>query len=219
LKKLLAVAVLLPFLQSCINYSQEVKLSIDGSGQMKIDYWMRLPDSQSLGIVDMIGIFNTDSIRSKFTSEHSYVESVEVYKDTTDSTTHAIIELSFSHIDSLNNTNIFADAEFSFDKGSAGQITFSQLIPPIATGFGIDGSSFHVNYKYTFPGDIISHNATSYSGRTLNWNYALSEIGGGKKILVTFRPFKIKETPTWIYLLSGFMLLIVIFFLLRKKKG
>jgi hypothetical protein len=206
-------------MQGCINYYQEVKLYIDGSGQMKIDYWMKLPDSQSLGIVEKIGIFNADSIRNQFTSAYSNVENVEVYKDTTDSTTHAIVEFTFNHIDSLNRTKVFSDAEFSFNKGIAGQITFSQFIPPIATGFGIDGSAFHVTYKYTFPGELISHNATSYSGRTLTWSYSLSEIGGGKKILVTFRPFKIKETPTWIYLLSGFMLVIVIFFLLRKKKG
>lgn len=186
---------------------------------MKIDYWMKLPDSESIRIVDMIGIFNPDSVRNQFLSDFTTVEMVEVYKDTVDSTTHALIEFSFTHIDSLNKTKIFSDADFSFTESASNQIVFSQFIPPIATGFGIDASSYHVTYRYIFPGDLLTHNATSSSGRTLTWSYTLSEIGGGKKILVTFRPFKIKETPTWIYMLSGFMLLIVIFFLLRKKKG
>jgi len=46
----------------------------------------------------------------------------------------------------------------------------------------------------------------------------LDEIGKGKTISVTFKPFKLKETPYWIYILAGLVLLIVIFFLVRKKK-
>ena len=219
LKKIFLLLFILSIIPGCLNYYQEAKLYTDGSGQMHIDYWMKLPDSESAHVMDKIGIFNADSITNKFSYQFTTVENVEVYKDTTDSTTHALIDLSFTHIDSLNKTKVFADAKFSFKKGVAGQIIFTQFIPPIATGFGIDGSAYFVTYRYTFPGDLITHNATSFSGRTLTWNYALSEIGGGKTISVTFRPFKLKETPTWIYILSGLMLIIVIFFLLRKKKG
>ena len=59
---------------------------------MKIDYWMMLPDKESIEFVDKLGIFNPDSIRSQFSSPFSKIENVEVYKDTIDSTTHAIIE-------------------------------------------------------------------------------------------------------------------------------
>jgi len=218
-KKLLTILILPLVFTGCLNYYQEVKLAIDGSGSMHIDYWMLLPDEESASVVSKIGIFTPDSIKKEFSSKYSIVEDVVVYQDTTDSTTHALLDLTFTHIDSLNKTKAFSDVQFSFREGAAGHIVFSQFIPPIATGFGIDGSAYYVRYQYIFAGDIITHNAHTSSGRTLTWQYALSEIGGGKTISVTFRPFKLKETPIWIFMLSGFVLLLVIFFLFRKKKS
>ena len=95
---------------------------------------------------------------------------------------------------------------------------FSQFIPPVATGFGVDTKSFQVSYSYTFHGDIITHNAHIQNKNTLTWNYALDEIGRGKTISVTYRPFKLKETPYWIYVLAGIVLLLVIIFLFRKRR-
>jgi hypothetical protein len=218
-KKSLIFLTLLFVFTSCLNYYQEVELAIDGSGSMHIDYWMLLPDDASASVVSKVGLFTPDSIKYKFTSEYSNVENVAVYQDTTDNTTHAVLNLTFTHIDSLNKTKAFSDAQFAFKEGAAGYVVFSQFIPPIATGFGIDGSAYYVRYQYTFAGDVITHNAHNASGRTLTWQYALSEIGGGKTISVTFRPFKLKETPIWIFLLSGFVLLLVIFFLFRRKKS
>lgn len=203
----------------CLNYYQEVVLYPDGSGKMHIDYWMKFINEESKKVAENLGIFNPDSIRSEFQSKFSTVENVEVYQDTIDSTTHAAIDFSFSHIDSLNKTKAFTETKFSFVKGSEEQIIFSQFIPPIATGFGIDASTFNVTYKYTFSGEILSHNANQISGRTLTWHYKLSEIGGGKTISVIFQPYKLKETPVWIYFLSGAVLLLVLFFLLKKRKN
>lgn len=209
----------LSILNGCLNYSQKVVLYPDGSGKMKIDYWMKFINEASEKVVDNLGIFNPDSIRSGFQSAYSHVENVEVYRDTTDSSTHALIEISFNHIDSLNKTKVFAENNFSFQESTGGQVLFSQFIPPIATGFGIDASKFSFTYKYTIPGEIISHNANQISGKTLTWQYNLTEIGGGKTISVTFRPYKLKETPLWIYLLSGGVLFLVLFFLLKKRKS
>lgn len=206
-------------LNGCLNYYQEVTLYPDGSGKMRIDYWMKFVNEESEKVVDNLGIFNPDSIRTGFQSVYSKVENVNVYRDTTDRTTHAIIDLSFTHIDSLNKTKVFSEYKFSFVEKTGGQILFSQIIPPIATGFGIDASTFTVTYKYTIPGDVLSHNAHQISGKSLTWSYNLSEIGGGKTISVTFQPYKLKETPIWIYVLSGAVLLLVIFFLLKKRKN
>ena len=186
---------------------------------MKINYWMKFINDESEKVVDNLGIFNPDSIKSGFQSAYSQVESVNVYRDTTDSSTHAEIDLSFNHIDSLNRTKVFAEYNFSFQEKTGGQIIFSQFIPPIATGFGIDASKFSVTYKYTIPGEILSHNANEVSGKSLTWRYNLSEIGGGKTISVTFQPYKLKETPVWIFFLSGAVLLLVLFFLLKKRKS
>lgn len=214
---LILIPILLAF-QGCLNYIQDINLYADGSGKMRITYWMKMPDNENLQILDKIGLFNADSIRNQFSSKYNKITDVEVYSDSTDSTTHARVEMTFNHIDSLNSTKAFLDAHFSLEDGAAGQKVFTQFIPPIATGFGLDGSDFKVTYKYTFGGDIITHNATTTDGRILIWEYNLSEIGSGKTISVTFKPYKLKETPYWIYLLSGVVLLIVIIFLFKKKK-
>jgi hypothetical protein len=217
---MISILILILFILSgCLNYYQEVTLYPDGSGKMRIDYWMKFINKESEKVVDNLGIFNPDSIMSGFQSAYSQVENVNVYRDTTDSSTHAIIEITFNHIDSLNNTKVFAEYNFSFLEKTGGQIVFSQFIPPIATGFGIDASTFSVTYKYTIPGEILSHNANEVSGKSLTWRYNLSEIGGGKTISVTFQPYKLKETPVWIYFLSGAVLLLVLFFLLKKRKS
>jgi LPXTG-motif cell wall-anchored protein len=216
---LLMLFIMATIFNSCLNYYQEVTLYPDGSGKMRIDYWMKFINEESEKVVDNLGIFNPDSIRSGFQSAYSKVENVNVYRDTTDFSTHAVIDISFNHIDSLNNTKVFAEYNFSFQEKTQGQIVFSQFIPPIATGFGIDASTFNVTYQYTFSGEILSHNAHQVSGKTLTWRYSLSEIGGGKTISVTFQPYKLKETPTWIYILSGAVLLLVLFFLLKKRKS
>ena len=206
------------FLNGCLEYIQQVTLYPDGSGKMHIDYWMKLPDEDSRNVANKIGIFNPDSIRSEFSSNYSRIENVEVYTDSTDSTTHGIVDFSFERIDSLNNTKAFSDADFSFKKGSSGEVEFSQFIPPLATGFGIDAKKYHIIYKYKFSGSVINHNANRREDKILIWDYSLAEIGGGKMISVTFRPYKLKETPDWIYMLTGTVLAIVIFFLFRRKK-
>ncbi|RPI73646.1 MAG: hypothetical protein EHM47_05700 [Ignavibacteriales bacterium] len=209
--------ILLSF-YGCLNYTQETYLYPDGSGKMKINYWMNLPQNSDTTTINRVGIFNPELITKEFSSAYSFLNNVEVYTDSVDSTTHALIDLNFNHIDSLNKVKVFEDFQFSLKDGASGQKIFSQYIPPIATGFGIDGSEYSVSYTYIFSGTIITHNAQTEDGQTLTWKYTLAEIGSGKTISVTFRPFKLKETPYWIYILSGIVLLIVIIFLFRKKK-
>ncbi len=218
-KFLFALTFIILFLPGCINYIQDVHLYADGSGDMRVHYWMKLKDEDEFKILDRLGVFNADSVRNEFSSPYNKVENVRVFTDSTDSTTHAIVDLTYSHIDSLNYTKAFATYNFSLRDGAGGLKVFSQFIPHIATGFGINPGNFHVEYKYTFGGDIITNNATSVNGRVLIWDYTLADIGNGKTISVTFRPFRLKKTPTWIYILSGFVSLIVLIFLFRKKRN
>jgi hypothetical protein len=215
-KIFLVISIIL--LTGCLDYVQQVTLYPDGSGKMHIDYWMKLPDVESRNVANKIGIFEPDSIRSEFSSRYTQIENVKVYTDSTDSTTHGIVDFTFDRIDSLNKTKAFSDANFSFRKNSSGIVEFSQFIPPLATGFGIDATKYRVIYKYTFSGSVINNNANREEDNALIWNYTLADIGGGKTISVTFRPYKLKETPDWIYMLTGTVLAIVIFFLFRKKK-
>jgi hypothetical protein len=205
-------------ISGCLNYNQEVQLYPDGSGEMKIKYWMHLPPGGDTTMINTIGIFNPELIEKEFGSEYSTIKNITVYIDSVDSTIHAAINLNFTRIDSLTKMKVFEDARFSLIDGAAGQKIFSQYIPPIATGFGIDGSNFKVTYTFKFYGDIITHNAHVINKQTLKWEYTLAEIGSGKTISVTFKPYKLKETPYWIYILSGLVLIIVLVFLFRKKK-
>ena len=221
LPRLIVSFLVLIFLISnsgCLNYTQEVHLYPDGSGTMKIDYWVNLPQTVDTSTINKIGIFNPDLIRKEFSSKYTTINNITVFVDSVDSTTHSLIDLNFTNIDSLTRMRIFEDFQFSLKDGASGQKIFSQYIPPIATGFGIDGSKYKVTYIYKFSGNIITHNALKEDGQTLTWDYTLAEIGSGKTISVTFIPFKLKETPYWIYVLSGMVLLIVIIFLFRKKK-
>jgi hypothetical protein len=209
----------LMLLSGCLNYEQDVKLKIDGSGSMKIHYWIQLNNSDSSKFISQVGIFNADSLKEEFKSKFAKIEKIAVYADTTDSTYHAKIEFSFDKIDSLNTMKPFVDSRFSFHEGAANQIVFSQFIPPISPAFGYEGSKYKVTYKYEFPGEILVHNATEAHNNKLTWSYNLSDIGKGKTLSVTFTPYKLKETPTWIFVFSGSVLAFVIFFLLKKKKN
>lgn len=219
MKKILFSFLLISFFAGgCLNYVQNTIIYPDGSGQMQIDYWMKFSDTSSVATILNLEIFNPDSIKEEFSSQYVTITNIVTYSDTLDSTIHANIELIFNHIDSLNTANAFSQSKFLLENGASNQKIFSQFIPPVTTGFGIDGNNYSVTYNYDIRGDIIAHNANNKSGNSLTWSYSLSEIGRGKTISVTFKPFKLKETPYWIYILAGLVLLIVIFFLVRKKK-
>lgn len=185
---------------------------------MQVNYWMKYTDTTNVSTILKLEIFNADSIKKEFASKFVNLTNVQTFADTTDSTVHAIIDLTFNLIDSLNTVPAFAQSNFKLEDGAAGQKIFSQFISPVTTGFGINGNDFRVTYNYDIRGEIITHNATSKSGNILTWSYTLSEIGRGKTISVTFKPYKLKETPYWIYVLAGLVLLIVAFYLLKKKK-
>ncbi|MCX6152039.1 MAG: hypothetical protein NTX22_16050 [Ignavibacteriales bacterium] len=218
-KKIYFIFALLLFIPGCLNYYQETTLKTDGSGEMFIHYWMKMATAQDSLIVNQFGIFNSDSISKEFTSKYNTIENLEVYNDGKDSTIHAKIELSFKNIDSLNNAKAFKEANFSLKDGAAGQKIFSQFISPAATGFGFDASLFSIVYVYYLPGEIITHNAHAKSSNKLTWKYKLSEIGMGKTITASYRPFKLKETPVWIFVLAILVLSVVIVFLFRKNKS
>jgi hypothetical protein len=219
MKKLFALIIISTLLlTSCINYIQNVTIYPDGSGKMQVNYWMKYSDTSAVSTILKLEIFNVDSIKKEFSSNFVKLLNVQTYPDTTDSTIHSVIDLSFNLIDSLNTVPAFAQSNFRLEDGAARQKIFTQFIPPITTGFGINGNQFRVTYNYDIRGEIITHNATSKSGNLLTWSYTLSEIGRGKTISVTFTPYKLKETPYWIYILAGAVLLLVIFYLLKKKK-
>ena len=218
MKKILSMFFLVYLIYGCINYEQKSYVYPDGTGNIEIRYWMKASDSASLASISSLNIFNSDSVKNEF--DYSFLKNLEVisYVDSNDTTVSTKIKFDFTGIDSLNLIRTFSQYQFSLTDGAAGQKVFSQFIPPITSGFGIDSQNFIIRYIYTFHGDIISHNATAVQKRDLIWEYNYSEIGRGKTISVTFKPFKIKETPIWIYVLAGLVFMVVIFYLFRKKR-
>lgn len=218
-KKFFAIVfIMLSFLlNGCLNYTQVTTIKTDGTGSMYIHYWMKWKTSSDSLLVDQLGIFNRDSVYKEFASEYSNITNTEVYRDFADSTVHAKVELSFSTLDSLNNTRAFRNSKLSIKDSEKNIKIFSQFIPPIATGFGFEDKSFAISYIYYLPGEILNHNATDSHRNKLTWQYSLNEIGTGKYISATYRPFKLKETPKWIYYSALAVLLIVIAFLFTKR--
>ncbi len=218
MKKFLYIFSLAYFISGCINYEQRAYVYKDGSGKMEIRYWMKATDSASLATLSNLSIFIPDSVKNEF--NYSFLKNFEVisFIDSSDTTISTKMKFDFTSIDSLNLIRTFSQYQFSLTDGAGDQKIFSQFIPPLTSGFGIDSQNYKIKYVYTFHGDIISHNATSVNKKNLIWEYNYSEIGRGKTISVTFKPYKIKETPVWIYILAGLVFIIVIFYLFRKKR-
>lgn len=214
---LLLVSSFLLFINGCLNYTQITTIKKDGSGNMFIHYWMKWTSQKDSSIVEQLGIFSKDSVYKEFSSEYSSVKKVEVYKDLNDSTIHAQVSLDFNSLDSLNRTPAFRKSELSIKDGTKNTKIFSQFIPPFATGFGYGGKNFSITYIYYLPGETLSHNATEIERNKLTWKFSLDDIGTGKYITATYRPFKLKETPTWIYICALFVLIVVVVFLFSKR--
>lgn len=217
-KVILAIPFLILILTSCLNYTQITTIKTDGSGEMFVHYWMKWEDKRDSVLLNKLQIFNEDSIYSEFSSKHNTIERVETFLNYSDSTIHSQVELDFNNFDSLKYTKAFKGANFSLLDGPNDTKIFSQFIAPFPTGFGLKSDQFVITLIYYLPGEILSHNANSRSRNKLTWEYSLANIGSGKTITATYRPFRLKETPLWVYLSTLTVILIVLVYLFRKRK-
>ena len=203
---------------SCLNYRQVTTIKTDGTGEMFVHYWLQWEEKGDSVLLNRLHIFNEDSIRTEFSSPQNTIERIETFINYSDSTIHAQVEFEFQNFDSLKYTRAFKGANFSLVDGPDDTKIFSQFILPFATGFGLKSEDFLISLTYYLPGEILEHNAHTKTRNKLTWNYTLSDIGSGQKITAKFRPFRLKETPHWVYYSTLFVILVVIFFLFRKRK-
>lgn len=211
--------ILLASLTSCLNYTQVTTIKTDDSGKMYIHYWMHMnPDLDSL-LLTKLGLFNEDSLKNIFESDFTDLNFTKVYHDFSDSSLHSQIEFEFTNFDSLNKLQFFKHSELSVKDGPEDTKIFSQFIQPITTTFGLYDQSLTVSHIYYLPGEITNHNANSHSRNKLTWIFNLDDIGTGKTISANYIPFRLKETPRWIYYLAGMVIIIVLVFLLKKRKN
>ena len=204
-------------LSGCLNYIQDVNIYPDGSGKMSLHYWSNLLYDINSDELKHLTYFNTDFLKKEFSSKYYKLEEIKLYTDSTDGTTHAIINITFNSIDSLNYSRTFQDSKFSLIDDGTGIKIFTQKIPSINDSLVSDSSKYSITYKYTFYGKIYDDNSTEKDGKTLIWKFKPNEIGSGKTIYVKYKPFKLKETPEWIYILMGIVIIIILFFLLRRS--
>lgn len=204
-------------LSGCLNYNQVTSLKTDNSGKIFVHYWARIQSPKDSLIIENMGLFSKDTILSEFSSGFSRVDQIQVYTDK-DSTKHAQIEIAFNDFNNLNHIRAFKDMKFSIKPGPDNTKILSQFVPAFATGFGFNTSEFRANYAYYIPGEILKHNAHSKQNNLLRWTFTSGQIGSGQELSATYRPFKLKETPQWIYSSALFVLIIVIIFLLKKNK-
>jgi len=209
---------LITSLSSCLNYNQITTIKTDNSGKMYIHYWMHMdPDLDSL-LLTKLGLFNEDSLKNIFIADFTQLNYSKVYHDFSDSSLHAQIEFEFTNFDSLNLLQFFMHSDLSVKEGTEDTKIFSQFIQPITTNFGLYNESLSISYVYYLPGEIISHNANSRSRNKLTWKFNLDNIGTGKTITASYIPFRLKQTPIWIYALAGIVIVIVLIFLLKKSR-
>lgn len=200
----------------CLNYYQETELKIDGSGKMYCHFWGKFTEQDS-AILAQLGIFERDTIAKFFSSSSVEITSIEKYYDYNDTSWHGKVFFKFSHIDSLNKIPAFSDFVFSWTKGAKDLITFTQKIKPFGGGIVSMMPAYKIEFVYYIPGKIYSHNADEENLNKLTWKFNSKEIGSGKKIYALFKPYKLKETPQWIYYITLIILLLVTFYLFRKK--
>ncbi|MBU1099918.1 MAG: hypothetical protein KKA84_05870 [Bacteroidetes bacterium] len=212
--------LILPFflLTACINYQQITVLKKDGSGEMFIHYWMQWKSAQDSITISNMEIFQIDSVNAEFSTSFSQIEDVEVYEQKSDSSFHTKVELTFEKIDSLNSTEIFNLSKFSLIDGPNETKIFSQFVPPLATGFGLDKSPKQMEYVYYLPGKVLKHNADEIDKNKLTWLFSSDKIGTGKFLSATITPFRLKETPMWVYYSAFFVIAVVLYFLFSKRK-
>jgi len=205
-------------LTSCLNYTQITTIRTDNTGKMFVHYWRNMgADIDSL-LLTKIGLFNTDSLYTKFDAPFVEINFVKVFKDFNDRTLHAQLEFEFSNFDSLNFLPFFRNAKLSNIITHEDEKIFSQFIQPITVGFDSIANPLMVKYIYYLPGEIVEHNANSISRNKLIWEFSLNKIGHGKTIKARYIPFKLKETPKLIYTLALLVIIIVLVFLFTKRK-
>lgn len=203
---------------SCINYTQVTTIKTDGSGELFVHYWMRWDSKEDSVWLNKLHVFNPDSVRKQFESDNNEIERVNTFKNFEDSTIHTQVELEFMNFDSLLSTAAFKGSYFHLVDGPENTKIITQFMAPVFVGIGINPKEYNYKIIYYLPGEILKHNANQKEENKLTWEYTLDEIGKGKNLTATFRPYRLKETPVWVYASTLFVIVVVIIYLFRKRK-
>lgn len=212
------IIILIAFLiSSCLNFEQVTTIKKDLSGRMFVHFWGKSYLSPDTLFYNTLGLFNRDSLLKNFEYPFLNIDNIEVYSISEDSTIHSKVEFEFVHIDSLNSTKIFKGAKFKVENAPGGIQVFTHFVPQFVTGLGINTDKIQIEYVYYLPGKILNHNADEIYSNKLSWHLKASDLDQPYVLTASYVPYKLKETPKWIYYLALFVIFLVLFYIVRKR--
>jgi len=214
---IISIFLILMFISGCLNYSQITTIKTDGSGEMFIHYWLDWQAENDSILFNTLDIFNRNIIKSKYSAPFTNIEYVETYIDYSDSTIQGKVKFTFTNIDSLNKLEPFEGFNFSIRDTLNNQKIFTQHIPSFSQIVSDTTLSYSRQIIYYIPGDIQYHNADKKNNNQLIWEFQSDQLNHPNKIIAIYIPFKLKETPQWIYFLLGTVLLIVFIYIFKKR--
>jgi len=174
---LFSFLVIAAFLISgCVNYEQDTTLNMDGSGSMKIHYWSKMSNF-SMGT--SLGKFDFDETKAKnnYSSSNTDVKSVKMEDKLDDSTKHVYVELTFKDINKLSDAKGFKSVNPSWKESDDGMELKYVLLKDTSAAKNMGASDYTVTYTFEMPSEIVSTNATKKDGKTLTWDYKVSDLG------------------------------------------
>jgi hypothetical protein len=217
---------------SCVDYEQETVINADDSGTTTIGYAVEARDAAAADSLLTLTPFNPDSLLALFAEgiEDSLfvVDTIAAWREGTEARFFA--RVSFSNIDSLLLAAPFTDFRITVVHSAPGQRKLEQFLPPepplFADFFAPDSndllapdSAYAIEAIYRLPELVVAHSAVEeLTANDLLWRYDETTLEAGKTISITYGPYPPKGTPTWVYYATGFVLVLVGYYLLRKKK-
>lgn len=174
LSSFLVIAAFL--ISGCVNYDQKTTLNEDGSGSMSIHYWSKMSNfsmGTSLGKFD----FDEKKAKSNYSSSNTDVKSVKMEDNLDDSTKHVYVELTFKDINKLPEAKGFSSVKPSWKEGDDGMELKYVLLKDTSAAKNMGAGDYTVTYTFEMPAEIVSTNASKKDGKTLTWEYKVSDLG------------------------------------------
>jgi hypothetical protein len=164
------------YFSGCVNYDQKTTLNADGSGSMKIHYWSKMSNF-SMGTA--LGKFEFDEAKAKenYTSSNTEIKNIKVEDKLDDSTKHVNIELTFKDINKLSDAKGFSGVKPSWKESTDGMELKYILLKDTSAAKNMGASEYTVTYTFDMPAEIVSTNASTKDGKTLKWEYKVSDLG------------------------------------------
>lgn len=228
---LIAYLIIFLILESCIEYSEKMKLNDNGSGEITFAIGINR-EILSLGFGrDEFKNFNEDSIKKNFSNKEG-VEFINSRTFVKNNNRWIEVKLKFDSIEKLRLLNDSTQngmiGFISLTKDQEGNLSYTRKIFPYNRQneqeengiLALMFSQYKWTYELKLPSNIISTNAHEIDNNTntAKWTFSLSSLASEKQMVVVFEH---KKEYYLIYLfIAGFILasFVAVYFIMTKKK-